>query len=99
MECNSTHNNPAHNMFFIVSNCLILFIFALGSDPVSAASILFSEENDLEFNFVNNNELENFYERPFLFPAINPSISEDARLETVWIHLFSRKRFAPLQYF
>lgn len=99
MECNSTHNNLAHNMFFIVSNCLILFIFALGSDPVSAASILFSEENDLEFNFVNNNELENFYERPFLFPAINPSISEDARLETVWIHLFSRKRFAPLQYF
>lgn len=70
-------------MFVIISNILILLIFTLDPDQVSAVPILESEENDLEFNFDNNLELENFFDRPFLFPAVDPSIAEDARLETV----------------
>lgn len=73
-------------MFVIISNILILLIFTLNnSDQVSAAPILDFAENKLDFNFDNKLALGNFAS---LFPDIDPSIAEDARLETV-LDLFS----------
>lgn len=91
-------------MFFIVSNILIVLISILDLDSVSALPILVSEENDLEFNFDNSIDyLDNFYDRPFLFAAIDPSIAEDARLETVlnlFIYSFLLQRIcSSTQYF
>lgn len=70
-------------MCSIFSNIFLLLIFALESNRVSAVPILESNENYLEHNFVSNIELESSFEEELLFSKIDPSIAEDARLETV----------------